>query len=208
MAMHHRDRVVTALHAGGRRKEGGPVSDDDLTTVLAEIGGVARKVDRDQLAGLAARLVSAPRVHVAGEGRSGLMGKAFAMRLMHLGLTVYVIGETITPAIRSGDLVVVISGSGTTGGAVRAAESARGAGAAVHAVTTDPDSPLGRLADAALVLPAATKYRKTGESATIQPLSSLFDQLTHLVLDVVCLGLAGRLGIDNDAARRSHSNAE
>lgn len=184
------------------------MSADDLTAVLTEIGGVAHKIDRDELTGLAHRLVSAPRVHVAGEGRSGLMGKAFAMRLMHLGLTVYAVGETITPAVRAGDLVVVVSGSGTTAGALRSADGARAAGAAVHAVTTDSDSPLGRLADAALVVPAATKHRREGEAPTIQPLSSLFDQTTHLALDVVCLEVARRLAVDNDAARRSHSNIE
>jgi 6-phospho-3-hexuloisomerase len=181
---------------------------DDLTTVLSEITGVADKVDRDHIGALVDRLVRAPRVFVAGEGRSGLMGKAFAMRLMHLGLTVYAMGETITPAVGDGDLVVVISGSGTTGGAVRTAESARGAGAGVHAVTTDPASPLGEIADAALVLPAATKYRKADEAPTIQPLSSLFDQMTHIALDVVCLGVARRREVDNDTARRSHSNTE
>lgn len=181
---------------------------DDLTTVLGEITGVADKIDRDQIGLLIERLTGAPRVFVTGEGRSGLMGKAFAMRLMHLGLTVYAMGETITPAVREGDLVVAISGSGTTGGTVRAAESARTAGATVHAVTTDPDSPLGSVAEAALVLPAATKYRRADEAPTIQPLSSLFDQATHVALDVVCLGVARRREVDNDTARASHSNTE
>lgn len=181
---------------------------DDLTTVLGEITGVAEKTDREQLTGLVDRLIGAPRVFVTGEGRSGLMGKAFAMRLMHLGLTVYAMGETITPAVEEGDLVVAISGSGRTGGTVRAAESARSAGAAVHAVTTDPASPLGEVADAALVLPAATKYRRADEAPTIQPLSSLFDQMTHIALDVVCLEVARRRDVDNDRARASHSNTE
>lgn len=181
---------------------------DDLTTVLGEITGVAEKTDREQIDVLVDRLTSAPRVFVAGEGRSGLMGKAFAMRLMHLGLTVYAVGETITPAVGEGDLVVAISGSGKTGGTVRTAEGARRAGAAVHAVTTDPASPLGEVADAALVLPAATKYRRADEAPTIQPLSSLFDQMTHIALDVACLEVARRRDVDNDKARASHSNTE
>src|SRR5919206_3998258 len=99
------------------------MNDDDLTVVLGEIAGVADKIDREQLSSLVDRLVSAPRVFVTGEGRSGLMSKAFAMRLMHLGLTVYAMGETITPAVRQDDLVVAVSGSGTTGGTVRTAEA-------------------------------------------------------------------------------------
>jgi 6-phospho-3-hexuloisomerase len=184
------------------------MTDDDLSTVLTEIEGAAERVDREQIAQLVGRLVAAPRVFVAGEGRSGLMGKAFAMRLMHLGLTAYAMGETITPAVRESDLVVVISGSGTTGGAVRAAEGARAAGASVHAVTTDPASALGKLAHECLVLPAATKYRQAGEAPTIQPLSSLFDQVTHVALDVACLGVARRREVDNEHARRAHSNTE
>lgn len=181
---------------------------DDLSTVVAEIEGVATKVDRASLAALAERLDAAPRVFIAGEGRSGLMGKAFAMRLMHLGLTVYAMGETITPAVGRDDLVVVISGSGTTAGAVRTAEQARAAGARVHAVTTDPGSPLAGSADQVLVLPAATKYRRPEEAPTIQPLSSLFDQATHVVLDAACLELARRRDVDNDRARGAHSNTE
>ncbi|MGI8433456.1 MAG: 6-phospho-3-hexuloisomerase [Nocardioidaceae bacterium] len=181
---------------------------DDLTTVLNEITGVADKTDRDQISALVDRLTSAPRVFVVGEGRSGLMGKAFAMRLMHLGLTVYAMGETITPAVKEGDLVVAISGSGKTGGTVRTAEGARQAGAAVHVVTTDPASPLGAVADAALVLPAATKYRRADEAPTSQPLSSLFDQMTHIALDVVCLEVARRRDVDNERARANHSNTE
>lgn len=180
----------------------------DLDTVLGEIHGVADKIRREQLTGLVDRLLDAPRVFVSGEGRSGLMGKAFAMRLMHLGLTVYAMGETITPAVGTGDLVVAISGSGQTSGTVRVAESARAAGAGVQAVTTDPASPLAEAADASLVLPAATKYRRADEAPTIQPLSSLFDQMTHIALDVVCLEVARRRGVDNEKARQGHSNTE
>jgi len=184
------------------------MTSDNLSTVLLEIEGVAAKTDHRQIDTLVDRLMDAPRVFVTGEGRSGLMGKAFAMRLMHLGLSVYAIGETITPAVREGDLVVAISGSGKTGGTVRAAQGARTAGAAVHAVTTDPTSPLGEAANATLVLPAATKYRRDGEAPTIQPLSSLFDQVSHIVLDVVCLEVARRRQVDNDDAGTRHSNTE
>ena len=36
------------------------------------------------------------------------------MRLMHLGFNVYVVGETVTPAVETDDLLIVISGSGET----------------------------------------------------------------------------------------------
>ncbi|MFI9027805.1 6-phospho-3-hexuloisomerase [Streptomyces sp. NPDC053560] len=179
-----------------------------LDTVQDEMRGVLGAVDTASLDTLATVLLCARRVFVAGEGRSGFMARAFAMRLMHLGLNVHVIGETTTPAVGDGDTVVAVSGSGTTAGTVRVAEQAVKTGAEVHAVTTAPDSPLGSLAATVLLLPAATKYRRAGEAASVQPLSSLFDQATHVTLDVVALRLANLLEVDNDRARAAHANTE
>ncbi|MGI5466985.1 hypothetical protein [Streptomyces sp. CA-132043] len=75
-------------------------------------------------------------------------------------------------------------------------------------MTTAPDSPLGSLAATVLLLPAATKYRRAGEAASVQPLSSLFDQAAHVTLDVVALRLANLLEVDNDRARAAHANTE
>lgn len=181
---------------------------DLMSVVLGEIGGVCDKVDRGEVAGFARRLTAARRVMVAGEGRSGFMAKAFAMRLMHLGLPVHVVGETTTPAVSGEDTVVAVSGSGTTQATVRVAEQASSLGAEVLAVTTDADSPLAGTADVVLLVPAATKHRRADEPETVQPLSSLFDQATHVTLDVVCLHVAHERGVDNEAARRLHSNTE
>ncbi len=178
--------------------------DDPVGAIAGEVAGALDKVDRSAVAELADRLDAAVRVMVAGEGRSGLMAKAFAMRLMHLGLFVYVVGETTTPAVAGGDSLVAVSGSGTTAATVRTASNARDVEAAVFAVTTEAESELGRLADFVLPIPAATKYRRADEVPTVQPLSSLFDQATHLVLDAVCLRLADLRGVDNAAARRAH----
>lgn len=183
-------------------------TNDQLSTVLAEITGVAATIDRTEVSGLAKSLLAADRVFVTGEGRSGFMARAFAMRLMHLGIPVFVIGETTTPAVKGSDTVVAVSGSGTTGGTVRVAEQATALGATLWAVTTDPDSPLGTAATGLLVIPAATKYRRADEAPTIQPLSSLFDQATHIALDVVCLIIAGARGVDNGLAARAHANTE
>ena len=184
------------------------MADDPLTTIARELEPVLARVDRDGLEQTVRALEEAPRVFVTGEGRSGLMARAFAMRLMHLGLAVHVVGETTTPAVGPGDLLVAVSGSGTTGHTVQIARSGSSAGARVHAVTSDPDSPLGQLAATRLVLPAATKYRRPGEPASVQPLSSLFDQATHLALDAVCLILAERRQVDNAAAKAAHANTE
>lgn len=185
-----------------------PAARDLAHTVVEEIRGVLSAIEVDQIERLADTLHTASRVMVSGEGRSGLMARAFAMRLMHLGLAVHVVGETTTPAVTADDTLIAVSGSGSTAATVRTAEQARHVGAYVHAVTTDPGSAMAAAAAAVLVVPAATKHRRSHEAATIQPLSSLFDQATHLVFDVVCLRLAHLRGIDNTAARSAHANTE
>ena len=179
-----------------------------LATILEEIQHVAKAIDERQIVALADALLAAPRIFLTGEGRSGLMAQAFAMRLMHLGLTVYVIGETTTPAVKGKDTLVAVSGSGTTAGTVHIAEQSAEKGAAVYAVTTDPGSKLASLAARVLIVPAATKWRKAGETQTSQPLGSLFDQCCHLALDAVCLEISQRKDISNDAARALHTNVE
>jgi 6-phospho-3-hexuloisomerase len=187
---------------------GESTSTDLMATILGEIHAVIGRLDIGELDALAIRLQNSTHVVVTGEGRSGFMAKALAMRLMHLGLNVDVVGETTTPAVTADDTVIAVSGSGTTAQTVRVAEQAQSLGAQVLAVTTDPDSALGRAATAIVHIPAATKYRKEGEASTIQPLSSLFDQVCHLAFDAVCLRLALLRRVDNSAARAAHANTE
>lgn len=179
-----------------------------LTAILAEISQVLSHIPEDDLETTAKRLEQAPRIFVIGEGRSGLMARAFAMRLMHLGAVSYVIDETITPAIAEGDVLVAISGSGRTHHVVWTAEKAKAQGVYVQAITTNPDGELAKTADAALIIPAATKFRREGEAPSIQPLGSLFDQSAHLVFDAICLKYAEAKQVSQKTAFQKHSNLE
>ena len=129
----------------------------NLALVQDEIAETAAKVDEQQIADVARHLSHPGRVFVAGAGRSGLVLRMAAMRLMHLGLNVHIAGDTTTPAIASGDLLMVASGSGTTSGVVKSAETAAKAGARIAAFTTNPSSPLAGLADSVVIITAAQK---------------------------------------------------
>lgn len=165
----------------------------NLFLVKEEIVDTAANIDELEVAGLAGHLRQPGRVFVAGAGRSGLVLRMAAMRLMHLGLDVHVAGDTTTPAIGSGDLLLVASGSGTTSGVVKAAETAAKVGARIAAFTTNPDSPLAALADALVVIPAAQKTDH-GSSVTRQYSGSLFEQVLFLTTEAVFQSLW-----DNDA---------
>ena len=100
-----------------------------MKEIVTFIDRVIEKIDYSQVDRMIRVLEETDRsgrkVLVMGAGRSGLVGRAFAMRLMHLGFNVYVLGETITPSIGKGDVVVAISGSGRTQLIVTAAEAAK-----------------------------------------------------------------------------------
>ncbi|MFJ4224272.1 6-phospho-3-hexuloisomerase [Microbacterium sp. NPDC089695] len=138
-------------------------------------------------------LVRARRVFVHGAGRSGLALRMVAMRLMHLGLIVHVVGDSTTPAIRSGDVLLTASGSGTTAGVVRIARAAVTAGADVVAATAVAGSSLTDLAAVTIVIPAAQKLDRS-DAVSAQYAGSLFEQ------GVVAIGDA----LFDALQRRSH----
>ena len=181
-----------------------------LDLVRSEVDAAVRAVadtDPDGLDAVADLVSGAERVFVHGAGRSGLALRMTAMRLMHLGLTVHVVGEVTAPAIGEGDVLLTASGSGTTGGIVRAAESARDAGARVAAVTTASSSPLAELATAVVVVPAAEKLDRSG-SASAQDAGGLFEQVVVLVCDALFHALWQRSGQSADDMWPRHANLE
>jgi 6-phospho-3-hexuloisomerase len=160
-----------------------------------------------QLDAFADLVDDAERVFVHGAGRSGLALRMTAMRLMHLGLEVHVVGEVTTPAIGEGDVLLTASGSGTTSGIVAAARTAVDAGARVAAITTAGDSPLADLAEAVLVVPAADKQDRSG-TASAQYAGGLFEQTVVLLGDAVFHALWKRSGADADELWPRHANLE
>ena len=157
------------------------------------------------------------KVLVVGAGRSGLVARGFAMRLMHLGFRSYVLGETITPSVNRGDMVVAISGSGTTSIVVVAAEAAKKMNAKVAAITSYPDSPLGKVADMVIVIPGRTKVSRIddyfarqilGLHEPLAPLGTLFEDTAIVFLDSVIAELMYRLGKTEEDLKNMHANVE
>ncbi|MEN2999293.1 MAG: 6-phospho-3-hexuloisomerase [Acidilobaceae archaeon] len=157
------------------------------------------------------------KVLVMGAGRSGLVGRAFAMRLLHLGFNAFVLGDTIVPSIREGDVVVAISGSGRTQLIMTAAEAAKRVGAYMVAVTSYPDSPLGNMSDLVIRLPGRTKMSSMtdyfarqilGIHEPLAPLGTLFEDTAVIFFDGVVYSLMVRLGVKEEEMRTRHANIE
>lgn len=179
---------------------------DALSLVLGEIDSIAPQLTGDTEAALAL-LSGSPRVFVHGAGRSGLALRMTAMRLMHLGLEVHVVGEVTTPAIRSDDVLLVASGSGTTSGIVQAARTANDVGARVLAISATAESPLAELSSVTLVLPAAVKTDRS-RTASQQYAGSLFEQGVVLLGDAMFHALWVRSGRSADDLWPHHANLE
>ena len=181
--------------------------DRNRNLVQDEIGGVFQHVDPSQVAALVTELRLADRIFVTGAGRSGLVLKMAAMRLMHLGLAVHVVGETTAPAIRSGDLLLAASGSGTTAGVVKAAETAAAQGARIAAYTTNAGSPLAKAASAVVIIPAAQKTDH-GSNLSRQYSGSLFEQVLFTTTEAVFQSLWDEDAATPEELWKRHANLE
>ncbi len=168
--------------------------------VLAEVSRAVGAVDPAAAAALLAAVGMARRVFFDAQGRSGLVAQAIAMRWMHLGVTCYVTGETVTPAIGGGDLLVYVSASGRTSTTLAHAATARESGAQVAVLTATADSPLAGAADLAVLIPARTGV------TTAQHAGSLFEQACLIVGDVICAIFAEQRAIADHQLGRRHAN--
>jgi len=159
------------------------------------------------------------KIFVVGVGRSGFVGRAFALRLMNLGFNVYFLGETITPAAGKGDLFIAISGSGTTKLSLTASSAAKEIGTKVVAVTSYPESPLGEIADLIVPIGGRTKLgwpkekdylarQLLGEREALSPLGSIFENNCMVFLDSLVVELMHRLGRTEEEMRRLHATIE
>ena len=184
-----------------------------MSDITSKITGELRKTlseisnnDCDILSGL---ILNSDKIFVAGAGRSGFMVKAFCMRLMHMGFNAYVVGETVTPNLTDKDMLLIASGSGSTGSLVVIAEKAKDIGAKLALVTIDNQSPIAKKADAVLVIPAPSpKIQKVVEFTSVQPMGSLFEQSLLLTLDSIILLIMEKKGQTSDHMFTRHTNLE
>ncbi|RLF43325.1 MAG: 6-phospho-3-hexuloisomerase [Thermoplasmata archaeon] len=172
---------------------------DYINKKVEEILGRIKKEKVEEVIHL---FTTAKRIFIYGTGRSGLVGKAFAIRLVHLGFQTFVIGETITAPVQKDDLVVLISGSGKTIPVAMTAEIAKRLGAKIVSITADPESHIARFADA--VIPLVPE----GKDATLAPLGTVFEASAWIFLDGVVAELMAYKGESEEKMKKRHATLE
>jgi len=149
-------------------------------------------------------LDQAKRVFISGAGRSKLVGNFFAMRLMHGGYDVSVVGEIVTPSIKAGDLLIVISGSGETEQLVAFTKKAKEVGAKIALISAKDDSTIGDLADVTLQIGRSEQYGKVKG----MPMGTVFELSTLLFLEATISHVIHDKGIAEEEMRSRHANLE
>ncbi len=189
-----------------------------MRQIIDHLDEVADKLDVEATKAMLQKIVEGNRIFVMGAGRSGLVAKAFAMRLMHLGFSVYVVGETTTPAVRTTDVVVAISGSGETRSIADLGKIVKDIGSTLITVTSKKESTLGRISDVVVVLPSKTKIdpdaggclekNMRGDYKNLPPLGTSFEITSLIFLDSLIAQLIRLKGITESELKSRHTNIE
>ncbi|PGT76718.1 6-phospho-3-hexuloisomerase [Bacillus sp. AFS040349] len=179
-----------------------------LSKVVEELSSSTPKISNSDTEEFLKLISTSANVFLAGAGRSGLMAKSFAMRLMHMGIRSFVVGESTTPSINKHDLLIICSGSGETKSLVSMAEKAKSYGASVAVVTISPNSTIGEMSDLIIKIPAAPKNQEGNEYGTIQPMGSLFEQTLLLFFDSIILRYMEIQSLTTTDMYTKHANLE
>ena len=175
----------------------------------SEIGDAVRRVDPAALDAMVRELARARRIVAYGVGREGLMMRALAMRLYHIGLDAHVVGDMSCPPVGKGDLLVVSAGPGAFSTVTGLVGVAKCAGARVACVTAVPDGAAAKAAHQVLVIPAQTMANDQGPAAaSVLPMGSLFEGAQYLTFELLILALRDYQGVDPAAMRARHTNLE
>ncbi|MCJ7794422.1 MAG: 6-phospho-3-hexuloisomerase [Methanoregulaceae archaeon] len=190
-----------------------------MQLMASKIRAISKAISDEDVEKFLAELLQAKRIYVIGAGRSGLVAKAFAMRLMHLGLAAFVVGETITPALNRDDVMVVFSGSGKTKSVADIAETAKEIGAHICLITSNANSRIGKIADCAVIIEHhrdeveddAVEFeirQMLGEHKSFAPLGTVFETASIVFSDAIISRLMEITKTDENALKIRHTNIE
>lgn len=146
-------------------------------------------------------ILASKKIFIYGVGRSGLIAKAFAIRLVQMGLEVFFIGETVTPIVEEGNLVVIVSYTGETMSAIQTANIVRRVGAKVVTITANDHSKLATASNVVIQIHPP----KDDDRKRLAPLGTLFETATFVYLDGVVAILMEKLGQSEGSMRRRHA---
>ena len=181
---------------------------DQVARAAEELRAGCAMVSEAELSTLSEAIAGARRIVAYGCGREGLMMRALAMRLYHLGCDVHCQGDMSCPPVGPGDLFLVASGPGRLSTVAALIGQARAAGAQVACITAEAGGPDPRSADLRLVIPVQTMARDQAAPTSTLPMGSVFEGAMFLIFELLVLQLREKLGETLDSMRGRHTNME
>jgi 3-hexulose-6-phosphate synthase/6-phospho-3-hexuloisomerase len=185
-----------------RRIADGKTTHRDM--ILDKISSVLSTTNDEYYQQLTDMLDGARRIFVSGAGRSGLVGRFFAMRLVHSGYDTSMVGEVVTPSINAGDLLIVISGSGETEQLIAFTKKAQSVGAKILLICSKATSTIGDMADAVFQIGKTEQYGKI----VGMPMGTVFELSTLSFLEGAISHIIHEKGIPEEIMRQRHANLE
>ncbi len=182
-----------------------PVFFECVRYIEKKIETILATIPQEKIDSIIAMFFKSKRIFVYGAGRSGLVAKAFAIRLVHLGFQTFVIGETIGAPVKKDDLVCIISGSGETIPAVMTAEITKKIGAKLVVFTGNENSRITGFADVFLVLSSQCEEH---QRKIFAPLGTLFEASTWILLDGIIAELMQKKKETEETMRSRHATLE
>lgn len=188
-----------------------------MNLIADHLAMVASSLSEDDVEELISSIINAKSVFLMGAGRSGLVAKSFAMRLMHLGISVYVVGETTTPAVNPEDLVIAISGSGQTTNIANLGTIVVEIGAKLITLTTNKDSRLGKMSNSSVVIKGRSKVDTGGYYERhlrgdyydeLMPMGTTFEVSAMAFLDSCVAELMVRIDKSEGDMKQRHATLE
>jgi len=177
---------------------------DTQKLIVDKITAVLDSTDKNQSAELKKLIDNAGHIFVAGAGRSKLVSSFLAMRLVHCGYNVSMVGEIVTPALKEGDLYIVISGSGGTKTLLPTLETAKSKGAKIAVVSMKASSAMADLADLTLKMGNDEVFALTKGL----PMGTSFELSTLVYLEAIIGEIVFDKDLTEEGMRTIHANLE
>jgi 6-phospho-3-hexuloisomerase len=154
----------------------------DVDLHLRTLEHILRSVDDVHSTRLAESIAEADRIHVAGEGRSGLVVATLASHLTEIGYRSEIYGSPTASRPVKNDLFLICSSSGQTQSMIYAGEMAERVGARVALVTSALISPLSRIAHTRILLlpPYIPPEAAVSNAAFLREVRGFFEQAAFL----------------------------
>jgi len=179
-----------------------------LKRAVKEVEGVFTPSTFSQIENLFLNIASADSIVCYGVGREGLMMKSLTMRLMHLGLKAYFVGDMNVPPVGEKDLLIVSAGPGYFSTVSALVDIALAANAKVCMLTAQPELLATKNYQLVVYIPAQTMADDQESEGKVLPMGSLYEAALFLFFEVVILGLRENLNENADSMRARHTNLE